>query len=80
MEIEPAKRNAGLVFQSYALWPHMTVAGNVDWPLKVGAMERRAAAGADRRGAILASASQRWPTDIPTRSPAGSSNAWPSRG
>src|SRR5690606_33041361 len=33
--IEPAKRNAGLVFQSYALWPHMTVAGNVDWPLKV---------------------------------------------
>jgi iron(III) transport system ATP-binding protein len=33
--IEPAKRHAGLVFQSYALWPHMTVAGNVDWPLKV---------------------------------------------
>jgi iron(III) transport system ATP-binding protein len=43
--IEPAKRNAGLVFQSYALWPHMTVAGNVDWPLKVAGMgkgERRA--------------------------------------
>ena len=33
--IAPAKRNAGLVFQSYALWPHMTVAGNVEWPLKV---------------------------------------------
>jgi iron(III) transport system ATP-binding protein len=32
--IEPHRRNAGLVFQSYALWPHMTVAGNVDWPLK----------------------------------------------
>ncbi len=28
-------RNAGLVFQSYALWPHMTVAGNIAWPLKV---------------------------------------------
>jgi iron(III) transport system ATP-binding protein len=28
-------RDAGLVFQSYALWPHMTVAGNIDWPLKV---------------------------------------------
>src|SRR3546814_12130917 len=28
-------RNAGLVFQSYALWPHMTVTGNIDWPLKV---------------------------------------------
>jgi iron(III) transport system ATP-binding protein len=33
--IDPARRNVGLVFQSYALWPHMTVAGNVDWPLKV---------------------------------------------
>ena len=33
--VEASKRNAGLVFQSYALWPHMTVAGNVDWPLKV---------------------------------------------
>jgi len=38
--IEPARRNTGLVFQSYALWPHMTVAGNVDWPLKVAGMAR----------------------------------------
>ncbi|SDG53238.1 ABC transporter ATP-binding protein [Pelagibacterium luteolum] len=36
--IEPAERNTGLVFQSYALWPHMTVSGNVEWPLKVGKM------------------------------------------
>lgn len=28
-------RDAGLVFQSYALWPHKTVEGNIDWPLKV---------------------------------------------
>jgi iron(III) transport system ATP-binding protein len=38
--IEPARRNAGLVFQSYALWPHMSVAGNVDWPLKVGGLAK----------------------------------------
>jgi iron(III) transport system ATP-binding protein len=38
--IEPHRRNAGLVFQSYALWPHMTVAGNVDWPLKVAGLSR----------------------------------------
>jgi iron(III) transport system ATP-binding protein len=38
--IEPARRNAGLVFQSYALWPHMTVAGNVEWPLKVAGQSR----------------------------------------
>jgi iron(III) transport system ATP-binding protein len=43
--IEPARRDAGLVFQSYALWPHMTVAGNVEWPLEVARMppaERKA--------------------------------------
>jgi iron(III) transport system ATP-binding protein len=33
-------RGAGLVFQSYALWPHMTVAGNVEWPLKVASMPK----------------------------------------
>ncbi|HTN60594.1 MAG TPA: ABC transporter ATP-binding protein [Devosia sp.] len=32
---DPRQRNAGLVFQSYALWPHMTVANNISWPLKV---------------------------------------------
>jgi iron(III) transport system ATP-binding protein len=37
-QVDPARRNSGLVFQSYALWPHMTVAGNVDWPLKVAGM------------------------------------------
>ncbi|HET7729774.1 MAG TPA: ABC transporter ATP-binding protein [Usitatibacter sp.] len=39
------QRNCGLVFQSYALWPHMTVAGNCEFPLKlrkVAAPERRA--------------------------------------
>jgi iron(III) transport system ATP-binding protein len=29
------KRNIGLVFQSYAVWPHMTVAQNVAYPLEV---------------------------------------------
>jgi iron(III) transport system ATP-binding protein len=38
--IDPARRNVGLVFQSYALWPHMTVAGNVDWPLKIKGLNK----------------------------------------
>ena len=37
---DAGRRNAGLVFQSYALWPHMTVAGNIAWPLKVAKWPR----------------------------------------
>jgi iron(III) transport system ATP-binding protein len=33
--VPPEKRNLSIVFQSYALWPHMTVAQNVAYPLKV---------------------------------------------
>lgn len=29
------RRQLGMVFQSYAIWPHMTVAENVGYPLKV---------------------------------------------
>ena len=29
------KRNVGVVFQHYALFPHMTVAGNIGYPLKL---------------------------------------------
>jgi iron(III) transport system ATP-binding protein len=35
--VPPNKRNMGMVFQSYAIWPHMTVAENVAYPLKVSA-------------------------------------------
>ncbi|TDE44564.1 ABC transporter ATP-binding protein [Nonomuraea mesophila] len=31
----PNKRNVGMVFQSYAIWPHMTVFDNVAFPLKM---------------------------------------------
>lgn len=31
----PEKRNIGMVFQSYALWPHLTVAANIGMGLKV---------------------------------------------
>ncbi len=33
--VPPDKRDIGMVFQSYGLWPHMTVAGNVGYPLKL---------------------------------------------
>jgi ABC-type Fe3+/spermidine/putrescine transport system ATPase subunit len=33
IEVPASKRNLGMVFQSYALWPHMTVFENVAYPL-----------------------------------------------
>lgn len=33
--LPPEKRQLGMVFQSYAIWPHMTVAENVGYPLIV---------------------------------------------
>ncbi len=33
--VPPHKRNVGMVFQNYALFPHMTVAGNVAYPLRL---------------------------------------------
>lgn len=34
-EIEAKDRNVGIVFQSYALYPHMTVAQNIGFPLRL---------------------------------------------
>lgn len=32
--VPPRQRNVGMVFQSYAVWPHMTVRQNVAYPLR----------------------------------------------
>ena len=34
-DLPPRKRDIGMVFQNYALFPHMTVAGNLSFPLEV---------------------------------------------
>ena len=33
-DLPPAKRDIAMVFQTYALYPHMTVAGNIEYPLR----------------------------------------------
>ena len=37
---EPSKRGLNLVFQSYALWPHMTVRNNIAFGLKIQKLSR----------------------------------------
>lgn len=36
----PQKRSIGMVFQSYAIWPHMTVFDHVAYPLRIAKMNR----------------------------------------
>ena len=39
-QLPPQRRDIAMVFQSYALYPHMTVAENVAYPLRVRKMDR----------------------------------------
>jgi len=39
-DVPPEKRGIAMVFQSYALWPHMTVLGNVGYGLRLRGMPR----------------------------------------
>ena len=38
--LPPERRDIGMVFQSYAIWPHMTVAQNVAYPLEIRKVDR----------------------------------------
>ncbi|MBP2231921.1 iron(III) transport system ATP-binding protein [Azospirillum agricola] len=65
--VPPDKRDIGMVFQSYALWPHMTVNDNVAYPLRARRVGReavgRAVVGAlDRVG--LAGYGERYPAEL----------------
>src|SRR5258706_11545190 len=42
LNVAAEDRTLGIVFQSYAIWPHMTVAQNVAFPLKVRKMGKKA--------------------------------------
>lgn len=40
INLPPEKRDIGMVFQSYAVWPHMTVERNIDYPLRIKRIPR----------------------------------------
>ncbi|MEU3461087.1 ABC transporter ATP-binding protein [Streptomyces sp. NPDC006733] len=59
--VPPEKRGMGLVFQNYALWPHLTVARNVEFGLKVRKV--KPAERVERARAALAMMQIDWATD-----------------
>ena len=40
ISVPPEKRGLGMVFQTYAIWPHMSVFGNIAYPLQVAGVPR----------------------------------------
>ena len=53
INIAPEKRGLSMVFQSYAIWPHMSVADNVAFPLRVRGVRRKLARPAVERALAL---------------------------
>jgi iron(III) transport system ATP-binding protein len=54
VNVAPNRRGLGMVFQSYAIWPHLDAAGNVAYPLTVGERRKRySRAEVDKRVAEL---------------------------
>jgi len=50
-DVLPKERDVAMVFQSYALYPHKTVAANIEFPLKVRGVGKAERAEAARRAA-----------------------------
>ena len=78
-DLPPAKRGLAMVFQSYALYPHMTVRKNILFPLKMAGMDpaeahRKVEAAA--KVLNLGSYLDRKPGQLS----GGSGSAWPSGG
>ncbi|HET7826872.1 MAG TPA: ABC transporter ATP-binding protein, partial [Anaeromyxobacter sp.] len=65
--VPPERRNMGMIFQSYAVWPHMTVRENVAYGLKMRKVpdrERRERTDAALRAAKLQDLGDRYPGEL----------------
>ena len=78
-DVQPKDRDIAMVFQNYALYPHMTVADNIGFALKLARVPKdeirervRKAAAMSRVGAV--SRSQAWPV-VGWSAPAGGDGA-----
>ena len=67
MVVQPERRNMGMIFQSYAVWPHMTVRENVGYGLKMQSMpaaQRQARTEALLSATRLAEQADRYPAEL----------------
>lgn len=66
--VPPHRRRVGMVFQSYAIWPHMSVRSNVEFPLrrrKQGTREERRATAQRALSAVgMAEYAERYPHEL----------------
>ncbi|HEY2628230.1 MAG TPA: ABC transporter ATP-binding protein [Usitatibacter sp.] len=65
--VPPERRNMSMIFQSYAVWPHMTVRQNVGYGLKMKKMpaaEREARTDAILKATRLDPQSERYPSEL----------------
>ena len=86
VDVPTHKRNIGMVFQSYALWPHLSVRKNIGYPLKVRGMKEQLRGGAvERAGSRWSTRRSSWTATRPSSAAASSSASpspaawWPSR-
>ena len=63
-DVTPERRDVAMVFQSYALYPHKTVAANIEFPLKARGVER-----AERTAAVRDVAEMLGLTELLSRKP-----------
>ena len=75
-DLDPAQRNIGMVFQNYALFPHMTVARNVAFPLEMRRVAKAEIATRVAEALDDGRARRLWPSACPGSFPAASSSAW----
>jgi iron(III) transport system ATP-binding protein len=65
--VPPERRNMGMIFQSYAVWPHMTVRDNVGYGLRMQSLpaaERASRTDALLRATQLANLGERYPGEL----------------
>ena len=77
--LPPEQRNMSMIFQSYALWPHMTVTENVAYGLTLRKLDKATDRAEGRARSSPSPSSKRLRNAIRASSPAGSSSASRSR-